>query len=59
MAKEKIYRVTAKNVEYLFSQKISAKNIEEAKENYLASFNNGEIPIGSSQILFQEIVQVS
>lgn len=54
----KIYKVTAKHIEYLCSKYIRAENKNEAKELFKTCFDNGEVQVGASEIKYQEVKEV-
>lgn len=51
----KTYKITANNIEKLFTKDIEAENIDQAKEIYIEKFNNGDIVAMNSDIEFIEI----
>lgn len=55
LVKLKRYAVTANNIEFLMTNYIMAKNIQEAKELFMEKWNEGNIAVNNSEIIFQRI----
>jgi hypothetical protein len=55
LPKLKRYAVTGNNIEFLMTNYIMAKNIQEAKELFIEKWNEGNIAVNNSEIIFQSI----
>ena len=53
--KLKRYAVTANNVEFLMTNYIKAENIQQARELFIEKWNNGDVAVNNSEIIFARI----